>query len=294
MPKDNTLPGRHDFEADGCRLTYHVHGDGQPLIAIPGGPGFSHSYLRMPELERRFRVLYLDNLGTGDSARLADPAGYSRALDVANLEALRRHLAFDRLTLLGHSAGGFIAQEFALDHADHVERLILYDTTPTNQEAFDISLAAELDARSRDSRFDAAIRSFREAFSRLLEQDEASDIMHEAFKLYLYDFEAGNGRALETLRRASQLDVVRMQQGTPVDFDYRPRLASIRVPTLIVTGAHDFICAPALAAMIHEGIPGSRLVTMKRSGHLAHLEEPAAFAEAITSFLTDKDASRVR
>ena len=84
----------------------------------------------------------------------------------------------------------------------------------------------------------------------------------------------------------------RQRQGTVVNFDYRPRLASIDVPALIITGARDFICAPVLAAMMHESIPGSRLVTMERSGHLAHLEEPEPFSDAITSFLADYDASR--
>jgi proline iminopeptidase len=289
VSKDLLQSGRHDFRAQGRRLAYHVYGEGSPVIAIPGGPGYSHTYLRMPELERRCRVIYLDNIGTGNSDRLPDPAGYSRAADVANLEEFRKHLGMERLTLLGHSAGGFIAQEYALDRPDHVERLVLYGTTPTNGAEFDLSLDTELAARARDPRYTAAIDSLREAFSRRLDQSEANAIMSEALKLYLYDFEAGNGSVLRAVRLASDLDVVRMQQGTAVDFDYRPRLPSLEIPTLIVTGARDFICAPRLAEMIRAGIPGSRLVTMQRSGHLAHLEEPELFADAVASFLAERD-----
>ena len=285
MSVDLLRPGRHDFRAQGHRLAYHVYGEGSPVIAIPGGPGFSHTYLRMPELERRLRMIYLDNIGTGDSERLPDPTLYSRASDVANLEELRKHLELDRLTLLGHSAGGFIAQEYALDRPERVERLVLYATTPTNRAEFDLSLETELAARAQDPRYTAAIGSLRETFSRLLDQGEASAIMNEALKLYLYDFEAGNGSVLRAVQLASDLDVVRMQQGTAIDFDYRPRLSSLDMPALIITGVRDFICAPRLGEMIHAGVPGSQLVTMQRSGHLAHLEEPEAFADAVASFL---------
>jgi proline iminopeptidase len=287
MSEGSMKPGRHYFRAGGHRLAYHVHGAGEPVIAIPGGPGFSHSYLRMPLLERRSRMLYLDNIGSGDSDRFANPAGYSRALDVANLEALREHLQRDRLTLLGHSAGGFIAQQYALDHPGRVERLVLYATTPTNGAAFDISLADELEARSRAPGYADAIACFRQAFTSLLEPADADRILGEAFKLYLYDFEADGGAVLQTLRRTSSLDIARMQRGTSVDFDYRPGLPSLDMPVLIVSGSRDFICAPRLAEMIHACIPGSRLLTMQRSGHLAHLEEPGLFAEAVASFLAE-------
>ena len=56
MSHDPLQPGRHDFRANGNRLSYHVHGGGSVVVAIPGGPGFSHTYLRMPELERRARA----------------------------------------------------------------------------------------------------------------------------------------------------------------------------------------------------------------------------------------------
>ena len=57
------------------------------------------------------------------------------------------------------------------------------------------------------------------------------------------------------------------------------------MPTAVIVGAHDFICGPRWAAMLHEGIPGSRLTTLASSGHFGHIEEPNAFAEAVTWLL---------
>jgi proline iminopeptidase len=56
------------------------------------------------------------------------------------------------------------------------------------------------------------------------------------------------------------------------------------VPTLIVAGRHDFICGVRWAGMLHDGIAGSRLVVLEDSGHLGHIEEPAAFHSAVADF----------
>src|SRR5262245_29458875 len=52
--------GEHRFTSDGVELAYHVAGAGPPCIVHPGGPGMEWSYLRMPELERRLTLVYLE------------------------------------------------------------------------------------------------------------------------------------------------------------------------------------------------------------------------------------------
>jgi proline iminopeptidase len=116
--------GRHEVVVNGARLAYHVHGEGPQVVALPGGPGFSHTYMRTPLLEEEATVVYVDPIGCGDSARL-DPSAYGRSRDVADLEELRKHLGVEQLVLLGHSAGGFLAQQYAIEHPAHVERTIL-------------------------------------------------------------------------------------------------------------------------------------------------------------------------
>ncbi len=58
-----------------------------------------------------------------------------------------------------------------------------------------------------------------------------------------------------------------------------------RLPTLIVWGGRDHIIPPGHAHAAHKAIPGSRLVTFERAGHFPHVEEPAAFVEAVTDFV---------
>lgn len=67
-------------------------------------------------------------------------------------------------------------------------------------------------------------------------------------------------------------------------FDNSNGLSSIKIPTLVIVGRHDFICGPRWAQVLHEGIAGSVLVILENSGHLGHLEEPDTFANAIVTF----------
>ena len=61
------------LSVDGIRQVYHVAGRGPVCVAHSGGPGIHWAYLRSPELEERFTMVYLEPVGTGESGRLQPP-----------------------------------------------------------------------------------------------------------------------------------------------------------------------------------------------------------------------------
>jgi pimeloyl-ACP methyl ester carboxylesterase len=67
--------------------------------------------------------------------------------------------------------------------------------------------------------------------------------------------------------------------------DARPGLAAIACPTLVVVGADDALTPPADAEKLRDGIAGASLVVVPGAGHMSNLEQPAAFAQALWSFL---------
>ncbi|WP_285709426.1 alpha/beta hydrolase [Microtetraspora sp. NBRC 16547] len=77
-------------------------------------------------------------------------------------------------------------------------------------------------------------------------------------------------------------------------FVVRDMLGGITAPTLVITGAHDFICGPAWGRLRHEGIADSRLVLLEDSGHLGHIEQPGTFASAITEFTREATHAATR
>lgn len=111
---------------DGTELAYHVRGEGEPLLCVPGGPMRASAYLGdLGGLAAHRRLVLLDLRGTGGSEVPADPATYRVDRQVADVEALRDHLGLDRLDLLAHSAGGDLALLYAARHPQRVRTLTL-------------------------------------------------------------------------------------------------------------------------------------------------------------------------
>ena len=95
-------------------------------VCLPGGPMLDSAYLRdLGGLAAHRTLVRLDLRGTGGSETPADPASYRCDRQVADVEAVRRHLGLDRLDLLGHSAGANLAYRYVEAHPDRVGRLML-------------------------------------------------------------------------------------------------------------------------------------------------------------------------
>ena len=106
----------------GFRTWYRVEGDlaasGEklPLLVLHGGPGFPHDYLEdLAALADDGRpVVFYDQLGCGKSDHPDDPGLWVMSTFVEEVGAVRAALGLDRIHLLGHSWGGWLALEYAL------------------------------------------------------------------------------------------------------------------------------------------------------------------------------------
>ncbi|HKE18582.1 MAG TPA: alpha/beta hydrolase [Kofleriaceae bacterium] len=284
--------GEHRFVANGLELVAHVAGTGPVMIAHPGGPGAEWSYLRMPEVERSFTVVYLEPLGTGASGRPASPAEYTIDRYVADIEALRESLGQERVYLLGHSHGGFVAQAYAIAHSDHLLGLVLYDTSPTTGPEWQKDIGHNLHWFEREPWFADAQRALAEETSATTDQ-QMTAIFHREGPLYFGHYTERRAE-LEPMIRAMRFSVAPSRGGTdpgaPKEvgvapaFDVRADLPKIRARTLIVVGRRDFVCSLEMARIMAAGIPDSTLVILEKSGHMGHVEEPQAFADAVAGF----------
>jgi proline iminopeptidase len=77
-------------------------------------------------------------------------------------------------------------------------------------------------------------------------------------------------------------------------YDLRPRLGEIAVPTLVVSGAYDWVCPPAAGRAIAEGIPDAELLVLEEAGHFSFAEEPERFGEAVGAFLGKLESGAAR
>ena len=71
--------------------------------------------------------------------------------------------------------------------------------------------------------------------------------------------------------------------------DSTPQLASISIPTLIISAGRDVLIPPEEGRSLHAAIPGSQLLELPESGHLSNLEAPGAFNDALAALLDGRD-----
>jgi pimeloyl-ACP methyl ester carboxylesterase len=274
----------HQIEIDGLAQRFHVAGSGPLCIVHSGGPGIGWEYLRMPLLERRLTLAYVEPLGTGRSGRLADRRGYTIARYARQILGIAEHLRLGRVHLLGHSHGGFVAQRFALAYPERVASLVLYATSPVTGPEFLADAAANF-ARIAQRAGDERMRAAFEAIWTSGDDDTFTRMFRAIVPAYFADYAA----------RAAELDPVRAALVAHWDpmcgeapdgaFDVRDALAAIRAPALVASGRHDYICGPRWAELLARGLPTATSITFEHSGHMAHLEEPEEFARVVGEFV---------
>jgi proline iminopeptidase len=263
----------------GSSLYVEMRGEGRPLVVVHGGPGIDHTYLRpwLDPLGEDMRLIYVDLPGCGRSGELP-VSEYTHERFVRDLEALRDHFGLNRWAMLGHSYGGFILQDYVLEHPDVVTHLALVNSSPAWMRlGFDDGLQAVSDKLTPE---------ISEALAALATVDTDEEWRHNwltYFPLYFHDYDVpslvANDRTIyrvKVLRRFLDVEAP--------GHDVRARLGEIYVPTLVVAGRYDFSTPVRHSNVLYKGIPSSELVVFERSGHFPFIEEQEKFLEAARRF----------
>jgi proline iminopeptidase len=262
-------------EVHQTQLFYTRRGIGVPCLVMHGGLGFDHTYLRgLDIVEDVLDLVYYDHRHNGRSGRPPlETVTHAQLADDA--EGLRQHLGFGKVAVLGHSYGGFIAQEYALRYPDAVSHLILVDTAP----AFNYGEEIMNNAVAR-----GATPAMLEALTASSSDDEAMRSMIKLIlPLYFSRYQPTYDAVLIDMIVCAALEG--QQEKMLSTYNTLPRLHEISCPTLVLVGRDDFICPPSQAQLMHEHIPHSQLVVFEHSGHFPWIEEPALFAQTVREWL---------
>jgi proline iminopeptidase len=259
-------------------IPHHVSGTGPSCIVIPGGPGLGWKYARMPELEKRLQLVYIEPIGTGSAARL--PAGQKYTLDryAEQIEALRVELGAPSVCLIGHSHGGEIAVRYASQHPDRVSALVLVSSPSRADQEFGEAMVATIENWKDRPWFAVAKRQ-------MLADDAKSDAdAHaqwlDAVPLLFADWDA------HAAEYRAAVDVPAYAIAAGPGEDLRPELSKITARTLVIVGAHDFCCGEKWGKELAGGIRGARLEKFEQSGHMPYLEEAGHFADVVAAFVS--------
>ena len=132
------------------KLYYRVVGKGNdPVVLINGGPGFTSDYLAddLTTMARSHSLLVYDQRGIGRSTLVSDATALAAQRYVEDLEAIRRQLGLQQLTLLGHSWGVVPATLYAMQYPQRVRRMMLVATIPAERTGLDRAFQAMAAAR---------------------------------------------------------------------------------------------------------------------------------------------------
>jgi pimeloyl-ACP methyl ester carboxylesterase len=238
------------------RLAYTREGTGPPVLLIQGAGVVGNGWRpQIDSLSGRFDLIAFDNRGIGGSelrGRLTVEGMARDALAVMDAEGI------DRFHVAGHSLGGLIAQELALAAPSRVRSLALLCTFAHGRQGAVMSwgmLATALRMRigSRAMR--------RRAFLELvMPAGYLASVNHAALAEQL--------RPLFGRDLADSPNITFKQVAAMARYDAFARLPDLpRVPTLVVSAAHDRIARPAFGRELAAGITGARFVEIADAGH---------------------------
>jgi pimeloyl-ACP methyl ester carboxylesterase len=273
--------------SDGRTLAWRELGSGPPLVCHPGGPGLSSVYFGdLPELAAERTLLLLDPRGTGGSDRPADPGAYDLEDYAHDIEALREHLGLDRLDLLGHSHGGFVAMAWAAAHPDRVGRLVLASTVPRFTDAVRQARRDRAGSHHGQPYFEEAMAALQAHGRGLYETDEELADLYRRESVLLLPVGADMAEMEPLGAAGANADALRhFNDHVAAGMDLRTGLARIEAPTLVIAGDEDTFISSQQE--IVDALPDPTLVILPGVDHFPFLvsEQRASWSQAVLTFL---------
>ncbi|MFC1474926.1 alpha/beta fold hydrolase [bacterium] len=250
--------------------------DATPIVFVHGLGADHYEFIhQIRYFSDKFRCIAFDHRGFGKSPATAN-MGITRS--ISDLEALVDHLELDSFILLGHSLGTMVSFEYAADHPDRVEKLIIASGSPAISESLVTYVGLKLMPRLGHLMSDKA----RKKISSFVGFNIGAFGMRASQDVLRYYFQENHFAFSDKFFKA----VIRYMEDIAA-FDFRDRLPDIACPTLVTHGALDLgiYALPTLLAV--RSIPDARIRVFPTCGHSPNIEAPGEFNTVIEKFIME-------
>ena len=278
----------HQVEIAGCKINYCDYGEARdgarPVVLVHGLAACWQCWLeQIPRLAAEGRrVIAVDLPGFGGSDMPRDDIsieGYGRVV-----ESLCDSLDLGQVVVVGHSMGGFVGAEFAIQYPERVERLLLQaaagiSTNNVKREPL-LAVARVIAAVGARGAAQSELVATRPRMRWLALQSVARHPGRLPADM-VYELVSHSGRD----GFLPALDAI-------VSYDFRERLSQIECPTLIVWGAEDMLVPARDADEYEQQIPNARKTVFEDTGHSPMMERPQTFNDCMMGWLSEESADR--
>ncbi len=287
------------YTINGYKINVEVKGQGDPVFFLPGGPGNSHDYMQgsFGQYYKNNTVVFFDFLGRGKSEDAKAVSEYSVENDVELIEALRKKLKFNKISLVGHSYGTVPAQAYAIKYKDNVDKMVLINGFHSGA-----MWQANCDSYNRYAKTHfpekwKTVDSLR-ALGYLSTEEPLKSVYGDFPTKYVYYHNTtlkqnrpsykhrswANDVYTTIIGKDGDFDV----SGSMINQDYRKKLKNVKAKTLIIAGRYDGVSTPEYAIQYKTFMPQAQFVMFEQSAHNPYLEEPEKFYKLFEDFMNIK------
>lgn len=261
------------------------------VLLLHGGPAFTHNYLEAMESflpQAGIEMYYYDQLGCGNSDIPYDPALWTLPRYVNEVEEVRRGLGLDRFVLLGHSWGGILAIEYALNYPQHLRGLVISNMTAGIQSYLKRTAALKTQLLSPEllARFNAmeAAKDYgNPEYTRIVMETLYPQMicrlkpwpepLSRAFRL-------ANEKIYHQMQGKSEFEVT----GNLRDWERWDRLHEIKVKTLTIGAKYDGM-DPLDMQKMAKIIPNASSAICPNGSHMAMWDDQSTYFSHLLGFL---------
>jgi proline-specific peptidase len=282
LPEYLSIPSKR-IDLSGVNVHYVEAGKGPPLLFLHGlGGSWKDWSATLPAFAASYQVMAVDFPGFGDSDQ--PEVKYSVEWLTEVIEKFIQERRLDEVNLVGHSMGGLVALNLATRPNSRVKRLIITDAVGIGDKAEFMSHVMTKKIMGPETRWESFEGFLKDEFRGMAEnfiKDRKPQTAREFFESVPKNPITGNPFLPMTPSVQMTASII--------DFDIRPKLASIRQPTLILWGVKDHVAPPQDASFLKKEISQSKLVFFPDSGHSPMIEHPSLFNQELGKFLKAKD-----
>lgn len=288
------------------RLYYFAHGESKPVLVIHGGPGIppAKPWKGLEAIEG-YKFFYYHQRGCGKSTHPVDrfeSKNYYRNMvslnsllgmpaQLADIERIRRIWEQDRLILIGHSYGGFLATLYALEFPEHVGKMVLISPAgvlklPADYGGMDMVKEYLSDEGKKD--YDYFIKHYFD-YGKIFTKSEAelTVLNREYGEFYTTALKAKGLELSEEILSTDGIGgwlVHALYFSTGKKYDYKNYLKKIKTDALVIHGDKD-VYPEEVSREYAELIPKGKLKIIEKASHFSFYEQPEEFAAIVNDFL---------